>query len=380
MAPLQETDGCGRYRRGWTVCGNQRCELGEACSHLDSSIAAAAVPAAGRTSSIFTTTTTDNTNSSESACCSADCPVVVRSCPADAQSGKTCSGHGSCLTGVGECRCFEGYGGDACGTCSGQYATVLDSGGGGAVRCVLLAGMYSTCFNGVVDGLEQGVDCGGVCPSCGGTSSGADTAAGSRVVLITTTTVVGALIVGIVVAAVVMCRQRSEQQPHRSRSVVTAPLRAGRSRGPMQPSSVYPVALDVVGERRRSSIGDRVARIVGRNSIDGHGVTAGVDAGGRRGGDGGGRGIVRVYDGQSGPSTLAHCRGTVRTGNESVAPAIGTGGCGPGMGTGDGAAARRSSAAAGTRRVVNVQPAAVVEGSTLAGCPSPTQESAVVTS
>ena len=323
LLPLLEMPSCA-------VCGNQRCELGEACSEQDTSMAAVVHAFDGGA-----VTTNATTSSNSSMCCLADCPVVVRSCPVDTRSGLACSGHGSCLTGVGVCRCFDGYGGDVCSTCSGQYETVADT-NGGVVRCVLLAGMYSTCFNGVCDGLEQGVDCGGVCPGCGATPSGADTAAGGQTVLIAATTVVGALSV-VTVVAVVLARHRNQQHLRRT-SIVISQLGGSprRARGSIQPSAVCPVGIDAVDYRRRSSIGDRVARILGRNSIDGG--TVGVDVG-RRGSGGGGRGGVGVGVGEGHPGSPV-ARGHNK--QSTAAPTSVTGGYGaaPGVGVG----ARRSSA------------------------------------
>ena len=174
-----------------TVCGNQRCELTEACSQMDASVVQA-------------------NGASSSTCCLTDCPVVVQSCPADGVSGIVCSGHGSCLTGAGVCHCFDGYGGDACGVCTSQYTAVTDT-TGRVVRCVLLAGSYSTCFNGVRDGLEQGVDCGGVCPACAGTASlsqSAGTTVSSPTVALAVSVTVAVAVGGAAVVALVVLRRR----------------------------------------------------------------------------------------------------------------------------------------------------------------------------
>ena len=153
-----------------TVCGNQQCELDEACP-----------------------STTDDTTNATSQCCPADCPVAVHRCAIDGATGLVCSGHGSCLTGVGACWCFDGYTGDACDSCASPYVRVPGPGhplsagndsdsAGGPASCVLLPGRLSTCSNGVRDGREVGVDCGGVCHTCtttGGTTASNGTSTGS---------------------------------------------------------------------------------------------------------------------------------------------------------------------------------------------------------
>ena len=74
-----------------------------------------------------------------------------------------CSGHGDCLGASGTCRCFAGYQGDDCGTCADRYVRV-----GGL--CVFLPGAMVTCSDGVRNGNEEGVDCGGPnCEACRGT-------------------------------------------------------------------------------------------------------------------------------------------------------------------------------------------------------------------
>lgn len=68
---------------------------------------------------------------------------------------------------TGDCVCVAGRVGPACSVCAANYT--LANG-----ECVFLAGsMPDRCHNGVRDGLETGVDCGGpTCPVCGGANSG----------------------------------------------------------------------------------------------------------------------------------------------------------------------------------------------------------------
>ena len=72
-------------------------------------------------------------------CCSADCPIAIKSCAADAVTGVTCSGHGVCLSGSGVCHCFDGYVGDRCDACDVSYAT-RQSSTGHVSACVFLPG------------------------------------------------------------------------------------------------------------------------------------------------------------------------------------------------------------------------------------------------
>ena len=134
-------------------CGNQRCELGEACS-------------------LFVTAVSPNaqTSSDSTGCCPLDCPIVLQSCIATAVTGVACSGHGSCLTGAGVCHCFTGYSGSACSACDASYKAQFDS-SGNLVSCAHLPG---SCLNGVLDGNEVGVDCGGECRACNSTTAAMD--------------------------------------------------------------------------------------------------------------------------------------------------------------------------------------------------------------
>jgi hypothetical protein len=157
-------------------CGNGRCEFGEACPGIE-----------------------QGANCSSGAACPADCPLTAeqRRCASttqqvasgvwvtrDAMVGfrasidparlmwlgplgtvlclQPCSGHGRCLGhGVsGYCDCNTGYAGLACSVCSRTFVRV-----GGT--CVLLPGALTSCTDGVRNGNEEGIDCGGAqCAPC----------------------------------------------------------------------------------------------------------------------------------------------------------------------------------------------------------------------
>ena len=144
-----------------SACGNLQCELGEACP--ESGLPEVALLASAGID--------DNTTATPT-CCPQDCPTVVRACPVGPLSGLPCDGHGSCLSGAGVCACYHGYAGDACDSCCAQCTSNRDD-AGQLLSCTFLPGILSTCTNGVRDGHELGVDCGGVCRMCN-TSSSAD--------------------------------------------------------------------------------------------------------------------------------------------------------------------------------------------------------------
>ena len=153
------------------------------------------------------------------------------------------------------------------------------------MRCVLLAGVLSTCVDGVLDGLEQGVDCGGVCPSCnssqllasGGSSKAlADLSPAGRAALVTTA-VVGTLLAATLVAV--------EMRRRRHQTIVVTGTQPRRQS--IQTSAVCPVPADLSvgnGPRKSSSgttMGDRVAKIIGRDGSDGGGIGVASGSGGR---------------------------------------------------------------------------------------------------
>ena len=70
-----------------------------------------------------------------------------------------CSGHGLCLQLSGDCFCNYGYTGSDCGSCAGQFTRVIRNG-----PCRFMLGSLVNCSDGVQNGNEAGVDCGG--PNC----------------------------------------------------------------------------------------------------------------------------------------------------------------------------------------------------------------------
>ncbi len=122
-------------------CGNQQCEYGEAC--VDQVCAG-------------------------SGQCRTDCPAPARACPpgADEFRNTICSGHGTCVTSAGVCECFSGYTDNTCSSCARNYQVVGRS-------CVFMPGSLVSCVDGVRNGNEEGVDCGGpVCDACSSHDSG----------------------------------------------------------------------------------------------------------------------------------------------------------------------------------------------------------------
>ena len=75
---------------------------------------------------------------------------------------QVCYGRGRCTYATGTCVCDRGYSGDGCNTCASGYIRFSDAG-----PCVYMRGSATTCTDGVKNGQEEGVDCGGPdCPQC----------------------------------------------------------------------------------------------------------------------------------------------------------------------------------------------------------------------
>lgn len=129
--------------------------------------------------------------------CAADCPFPVVACPAGS-NGKECSGYGGCVDGT--CDCFErmGYTGVACEECADGFARV----NGTCVRALL----PFSCVDGIQNGDEEGVDCGGSC---------LDTCGAGEVSYTSSSRLAVALAVGLgvlVVAILFALRQRNHAQ------------------------------------------------------------------------------------------------------------------------------------------------------------------------
>lgn len=70
---------------------------------------------------------------------------------------------GACKQGTGQCACYSGYTGTACNECEPRYIQLVHRG-----PCIYMPGALATCTDGVKDGNELGVDCGGPnCKPCG---------------------------------------------------------------------------------------------------------------------------------------------------------------------------------------------------------------------
>lgn len=122
------------------ACGNGRCEYSEQCKDPWCSTG-----------------------------CPVDCPSYSHGCPVGRNSdglNATCSSFGTCQSLSTLCSCYTGYSGVACEVCAPKYHRVSSTG-----RCVYLTGNTVTCDDGVKNGNEEGVDCGGPnCVACAGKS------------------------------------------------------------------------------------------------------------------------------------------------------------------------------------------------------------------
>lgn len=129
------------------LCGNQLCETGEVCTQPNCTTG-----------------------------CVLDCGPTADSgalsCPmglSPAGDIEECCGAGDCQPLSGLCACIAGRVGSACEACDASYIRV----GGNFGMCVYVPDAMTTCRDGLKDGNEAGVDCGGSCPPCH-SSSGMD--------------------------------------------------------------------------------------------------------------------------------------------------------------------------------------------------------------
>lgn len=149
-----------------SVCGNQQCEFGEVC--LDTSCSTG---------------------------CRVDCPFSHLSCPVGAAgdgSSKECSGNGGiCHFSSGVCECFATFDGDSCSECASGFSK-------SAGKCVAPAGAAVSCSDGIRNGSEEGVDCGGIhCPNaCNSSQQSSSTSASMNNAQVVVVVVIVALVVG----------------------------------------------------------------------------------------------------------------------------------------------------------------------------------------
>ena len=163
-----------------TVCGNGRCEFGESA-----------------------------------ASCSADCPVGIQSCPF------ATTGHGTCMPSSGTCSCFHGYIGSACDRCDSGYTSSLSDG-----TCTFLPGALSSCSDGVQNGNEAGIDCGGRCPSCTTSKSATVHALTSVPVVVGggIAVLVASVLVALLVRRQLSLRRRAKAGRRRASTTTSLPL------------------------------------------------------------------------------------------------------------------------------------------------------------
>jgi hypothetical protein len=254
------------------VCGNDACEVGEAC--VDDACAHG---------------------------CRADCPLVPEACPVGLTSGPDvptlapCAGLGVCVSASGSCRCHAGYGGADCSVCAAGFVRHPTTRG-----CVVLPGTLRPppCSDGVRGPGEEGVDCGGVCPqSCA--SNASDVVRTSSGAGVPPLAFAAAGVGGIAVAAVgvvlayrkwrkrMLLRRVGRQKPRRRSTRRSSTTRTISVRS----SSVAPVGDDDgdtgMDETRAPSAPTTPARGVSRRALQD------VASDGEGGGGGGGAGVAR---------------------------------------------------------------------------------------
>eukprot|EP01029_Cantina_marsupialis_P013441 TRINITY_DN2973_c0_g1_i3.p1 TRINITY_DN2973_c0_g1~~TRINITY_DN2973_c0_g1_i3.p1 ORF type:complete len:339 (+),score=63.39 TRINITY_DN2973_c0_g1_i3:239-1255(+) len=152
------------------VCGNGLCEIGERCL-------------SGEETNV--------------GCCIEDCPLIIKPCPAPLGSSLSCGGSSSgiCNYNSGECSCFTaaGFTGIACEQCNeGWFRTA-----GG--KCQKL--VEPSCFDEIKNGLEEDIDCGGLCGDCAKINS----SVGGAMIF------TGTVLIILIVLPVVACMYKSKK-------------------------------------------------------------------------------------------------------------------------------------------------------------------------
>jgi hypothetical protein len=129
-------------------------------------------------------------------CCVAGLIVVAPMIPLQ----QPCGDHGLCLGALGNCECYDGYTGPNCHECAPSHVRV-------GRACVFLPGALVLCTDGLRNGDEKGVDCGGShCPPCEELSTLLGTASSPVLAIIV---VIVVLVVVTLVAGVLLCRRLS---------------------------------------------------------------------------------------------------------------------------------------------------------------------------
>jgi hypothetical protein len=155
-------------------------------------------------------------------------------------TASSCSSNGACQQGTGRCACYAGYTGDVCSVCVSGYLQLTRGG-----ACIYLPGALSSCEDGVRNGNEEGVDCGG--PNCAVQCS----SEGIPVVLIGAAAAAAAVIL----AVIALCVRRW----YRRQQGTVVPLMVLKSKGAGGPKMVSlvhsrQIVLGRQHSRRRSSM------------------------------------------------------------------------------------------------------------------------------
>ena len=221
------------------VCGNMLCEYGEEC---------------------YTAGCSDG--------CPLDCPASSSvQCPTGMTASGTrmaCSGRGLCTYATNICRCYVGYTGAVCAQCAAGYFRLVSGG-----PCVMIPGSQSSCNDGLKNGNEKGVDCGGPnCPACN-EQSFLSAGAGTVVVAVWLVAGVVFVVVGVIVAYRRVTQRSIAVQPFK---LEPAPVShqapkdvPGTPAGPRKVNATRVAPIQV-----RESDRDLVNRLHSRANLDAH--------------------------------------------------------------------------------------------------------------